>query len=132
MLPAQVVADGTELLQCIGVLPQLSAIHKADTIEYNVGMNVIRIIVNTINCFILPAQIFLHKPLCYLIGSIWTDLTFLKGNDKMIALTLIHLAKCFLGIHHLSEGCIRLTVHPANQPPVLRLLRIHYIIQRLF
>ena len=45
MLPAQLIADGTELLQGVGILPQLSAIHKTDGVDHKMGVDVFGIAV---------------------------------------------------------------------------------------
>ena len=45
MRPAQFIADGTELLQSVGILPQLSAIHEADGVDHKMGVDVFGIAV---------------------------------------------------------------------------------------
>lgn len=45
MLPAQLIADGTELLQSVGILPQLSAVHETDGVDHKMGVDVFGIAV---------------------------------------------------------------------------------------
>ena len=45
MSKTQLVTNGTELLECTGVLPQLSSIHEADRVDHEVGVDVLGIAV---------------------------------------------------------------------------------------
>ena len=45
MLPAQFIADGTELLQSVGILSQLPAVYETDGVDHKMGVDVFGIAV---------------------------------------------------------------------------------------
>ena len=114
MLPAQLIADGTELLQGTGVLPQLSAIHEADGVDYKMGMDVLRIAVGG-HLHLMTGPGF-HSELSgnlmrLLIGDV---LPGREGLDILIEVDAIQFAIGILGGKELRDGVQSVTADAAD------------------
>ena len=116
MLPAQLIADSTELLQCIGVLPQLSAIHKADGVDHEMGVDVLGIAVG--------GHLHLMSGPCFhgefsgdtvrlFIGDI---LPGREGLNILIEVDAVQLAVGILGGKELRDGVQSVTADAADIP----------------
>ena len=116
MLPAQFIADGTELLQSAGVLPQLSAIHKADGVDNKMGVDVFGIAVG--GHLHLMSGPGLHGELSgdgmsLLVGDVFPGR---EGLDILIEIDAVQLAVGILGGEELRDGIQSVTADAADIP----------------
>lgn len=116
MLPAQLITDGTELLQCIGILPQLSAIHETDGVDHKMGVDVFGIAVGG-HLHLMSGPGF-HGELSgnvvrLLIGDI---LPGREGLDILIEVDAVQLAVGILGGEELRDGIQSVTADAADIP----------------
>ena len=116
MLSTQLIADGTELLQSVGILPQLSAIHKADGVDHEMGVDVFGIAVGG-HLYLMPGPCF-HGELSgdsmsLLIGDI---LPGREGLDILIEVDAVQLAIGMLGGKELRDGIHSVTADAADIP----------------
>ena len=116
MLPAQLITDGTELFQCAGVLPQLSAIHKADGVDNKMGVDVFGIAVGG-HLHLMSGPGF-HGELpgdsmSLLIGNV---LPGREGLDILIEVDAVQLAVGILGGEELRDGVQSVTADAADIP----------------
>lgn len=114
MLPAQFVADGTELLQSVGILPQLSAVHETDGVDYKVGVDVFGITVGS-HLYLMSGP-GLHGELSgdgmgLFIGDI---LPGREGLDILIEVDAVQLAVGMLGSKELRDGIHSITANTAD------------------
>ena len=114
MLPAQLIADGSELLQCIGVLPQLSAIHETDGVDHKMGVDVFGIAVSG-HLHLMSGPGF-HGELSgnvvrLLIGDV---LPGREGLDILIEVDAVQLAVGILGGEELRDGIQSITTDAAD------------------
>ena len=116
MLPAQFIADGTELLQSAGVLPQLSAIHKADGVDNKMGVDVFGIAVGG-HLHLMSGPGF-HGELSgdgmsLLVGDVFPGR---EGLDILIEIDAVQLAVGILGGEELRDGIQSVTADAADIP----------------
>ena len=116
MLPAQFIADGTELLQSAGVLPQLSAIHEADGVDHKMGVDVFGIAVGG-HLHLMSGPGF-HGELSgnvvrLLIGDV---LPGREGLDILIEVDTVQFAVGILGGEELRDGIHSITTDAADIP----------------
>ena len=116
MLPAQLIADGTELLQSVGILPQLSAIHEADGVNHKMGVDVFGIAVGG-HLHLMSGPGF-HGELSgdgvgLFIGDI---LLGREGLDILIEVDAVQLAVGILGGEELRDGVQSVTADAADIP----------------
>ena len=116
MLPAQLIADGTELLQRAGILPQLSAIHKADGVDNKMGVDVFGIAVS--GHLHLMSGPGLHSELSgnvvsLLIGDV---LPGREGLDILIEVDAVQLAVSIFGSEELRDGVQSVAADAADIP----------------
>ena len=116
MLPAQFIADSTELLQSVGILPQLSAIHEADGVDDKMGVDVFGIAVSG-HLHLMSGPGF-HGELSgnvvrLLIGDI---LLGREGLDILIEIDAVQLAVSILGGEELRDGVQSVTADAADIP----------------
>ena len=116
MLPAQLIADGTELLQSVGILPQLSAIHEADGVNNKMRVDVFGIAVGG-HLHLMPGPCF-HGELSgnvvrLLIGDV---LPGREGLDILIEVDAVQLAVSIFGSEELCDGVQSVTADAADIP----------------
>ena len=116
MLPAQLIADGTELLQSVGILPQLSAIHEADGVDHKMGVDVFGIAVGG-HLYLMSRPGF-HGELSgnvvsLLIGDV---LPGREGLDILIEVDAVQFAVSILGGEELRDGVQSVTADAADIP----------------
>ena len=116
MRPAQFITDGTELLQCIGVLPQLPAVYETDRVDYEVGVDVFGIAVGG-HLHLMSGPGF-HGELSgnvvrLLIGDI---LPGREGLDILIEVDAVQLTVGMLGGKELRDGIHSVTANAADIP----------------
>lgn len=116
MLPAQFVTDGTELLQSVGILPQLSAIHKADGVDHKMGVDVFGIAVSG-HLYLMSGPGF-HGELSgdgmgLLVGDVFPGR---EGLDILIEIDAVQLAIGILGGKELRDGIHSVTANAADIP----------------
>ena len=116
MFPAQLIADGTELFQGAGILPQLSAIYKTDRVDYEVGVDVFGIAVGG-HLHLMSGPCF-HGELSgnvvsLLIGDI---LLGREGLDILIEVDAVQFAVGILGGKELRDGIHSVTANAADIP----------------
>ena len=116
MLPAQFVTDGTELLQRVGILPQLSAIHETDGVDNKMGVDVFGIAVGG-HLHLMSGPGF-HGELSgnvvsLLIGDI---LPGREGLDILIEVDAVQFAVGILGGEELRDGIQSITTDAADIP----------------
>jgi len=114
MFPAQLIADGTELFQGAGILPQLSAICKTDRVDYEVGVDVFGIAVGG-HLHLMSGPGF-HGELSgdgvgLLIGNV---LPGREGLDILIEVDAVQLAVGILGGEELRDGIHSVTADAAD------------------
>ena len=116
MLPAQLIADSTELLQCIGVLPQLSAIHKADGVDHEMGVSVFGIAVGG-HLHLMSGPGFHGELSGNVVGLLIGDvLPGREGLDILIEVDAVQLAVGILGGEELRDGIQSITTDAADIP----------------
>ena len=116
MLTAQLVADGTELLQGAGVLPQLPPIHKTDRVDDKVGVDVFGITMSGDLDFVTGPGF--HGELSgdlmgFLIGDI---LSGREGLDVLVEVDAIQFAVGILCCQELRDGVQSVTADAADIP----------------
>ena len=116
MLPAQFVTDGTELLQRVGILPQLSAIHKTDRVDHKMGVDVFGIAVGG-HLHLMSGPGF-HGELSgnvvrLLIGDV---LPGREGLDILIEVDAVQFAVGILGGEELRDGIQSVAANAADIP----------------
>ena len=116
MLPAQFIADSTELLQSVGILPQLSAIHKADGVDNKMGVDVFGIAVGG-HLHLMSGPGF-HGELSgnvvrLLVGDV---LPGREGLDILIEVDAVQLAIGMLGGKELRDGIQSVAADAADIP----------------
>ena len=116
MLPAQLITDGTELLQGAGILPQLSAIHEADGVDHKMGVDVFGIAVGG-HLHLMSGPGF-HGELSgdgvgLLVGDV---LPGREGLDILIEIDAVQFAVGILGGKELRDGVQSVTADAADIP----------------
>ena len=116
MFPAQLIADGTELFQGAGILPQLSAIYKTDRVDYEVGVDVFGIAVGG-HLHLMSGPGF-HCELSgdgmsLLVGNV---LPGREGLDILIEVDAVQFAVGILGSEELRDGVQSVTADAADIP----------------
>ena len=116
MLPAQLIADGTELLQSVGILPQLSAVHETDGVDHKMGVDVFGIAVGG-HLHLMSGPGF-HGELSgdgvgLFIGDI---LPGREGLDILIEVDAVQFAVGILGGKELRDGIHSVTANAADIP----------------
>lgn len=116
MRPAQFIADCAELLQGVGILPQLSAIYKADGVDHEMGVDVFGIAVGG-HLHLMSGPGF-HGELSgnvmsLLIGNV---LPGREGLDILIEIDAVQLAVGILGSEELRDGVQSVTADAADIP----------------
>ena len=116
MLPAQFIADGTELLQSVGILPQLSAIHEADGVNNKMRVDVFGIAVGG-HLHLMTGPGF-HGELSgdcmgFLVGDIFPGR---EGLDILIEVDAVQLAVGILGGEELRDGIQTVTANATDIP----------------
>lgn len=116
MLTAQLIADGTELLQGVWILPQLAAIHEADGVDYKMGVDVFSIAVS--GHLHLMSRPGFHGELSgnvvrLLIGNV---LPGREGLNILIEVDAIQFAVGILGGEKLRDGIHSVTADAADIP----------------
>ena len=116
MLPAQLITNGAELLQGAGILPQLSAIHKADGVDHEMGVDVFCIAVG--GHLHLMSRPGFHGELSgdgmgLLVGDV---LPGREGLDILIEGDAVQLAIGMLGGKELRDGIHSVTADAADIP----------------
>ncbi len=101
----------------ITVFPAVQVIHA---VEYDMPVDMGGIVMDSEDRLVLLPQIFLHKPPDNLKSSVRTDLTRLKGNDEVVALSLTRLPILLFCLRHLFIGFLRQAVDSRHQPAALR------------
>ena len=117
MLPAQFIADGTELLQSVGILPQLPAVYETDGVDHKMGVDVFGIAVGG-HLHLMSGPGF-HGELSgdgvgLLIGNV---LPGREGLDILIEVDAVQFAVGILGGKELRDGIHSVTANAADIPP---------------
>ena len=110
---AQLIADGTELLECVRILPQFVTIHEADRIDDEVGVDVVGVAVG-------GHLHFMSRPCfgCELsgdgMGLLMGDVLLgREGLDVLIEVDAIQLAVGIFGSQKLRDGIHSVTADTA-------------------
>ena len=116
MFPAQLIADGTELLQSAGVLPQLPSIHEADGVDDEVGVDVLGIAMGG-HLHLMSGPGF-HSELSgnlmgFLIGDV---LPGREGLHILIEVDAVQFAVGILGGEELRDGVQSVTADATDIP----------------
>ena len=116
MLPAQLIADGTELLQGIGILAQLVTIHKTDRVNYEMGVDVFGIAVG--GYLHLMSGPGFHGELSgdgmsLFVGDV---LPGREGLDILIEVDAVQFAVGLLGGKELRDGIPSVAADAADKP----------------
>ena len=116
MLPAQFVTDGTELLQSVGILPQLSSIHETDGVDHEMGVDVFCIAVGG-HLHLMSGPGF-HGELSgdgvgLLIGDI---LPGREGLDILVEVDAVQFAVSIFGSEELRGGVQSVAADAADIP----------------
>lgn len=116
MRPAQFIADGTELLQGIGILPQLVTIHEADGVDHKMGVDVFGIAVGG-HLHLMSGPGF-HGELSgdivsLLVGDV---LPGREGLNILIEVDAVQLAVGILGGKKLRDRVQSVTANAAHIP----------------
>lgn len=91
------------------------------TVEKNVAVNMLCIIMGGVQALEIIPKISLHKLLCDLHSSFQSYLLLFKRYDKVVALTLIHLSILPFYKKHFLQGGICVAVMASHQCACLRL-----------
>lgn len=118
MCCTQFVADGAELFESIGILPQLVAICEADGVDDEVGVDVLGIAVGGHPHLVSGPGAGSELPgnlMSFLIGDV---LSRREGLDILIKVDAIHLAVSRLGRFKLQNGIAPIAVDAADEIPL--------------
>ena len=116
MFPAQLIADGTELFQGAGILPQLSAIYKTDRVDYEVGVDVFGIAVGG-HLHLMSGPGFHGELSGDVVGLFIRDvLPGREGLDILIEVDAVQFAVGILGGEELRDGIHSVTADAAHIP----------------
>ena len=112
----QLVTDGTELLECTGVLPQLSSIHEADRVDHEVGVDVLGIAVGGDLDFVTGPGF--HGELSgNLVGLLIGDvLPVGEGLDILVEVDAVQFSVGILGRQELRDRVQSVTTDAADIP----------------
>ena len=114
MFPAQLIADGTELFQGAGILPQLSAIYKTDRVDYEVGVDVFGIAVGG-HLHLMSGPCFHGELSGDVVGLFIRDvLPGREGLDILIEVDAVQFAVGILGSEELRDGVQSVTANAAD------------------
>ena len=116
MLPAQLIADGTELLQSVGILPQLSAVHETDGVDHKMGVDVFGIAVGGhLHLMSGPGfhGEFSGDGMSFLVGDIFPGR---EGLDILIEVDAVQFAVGILGGEKLRDGIQSVAADTADIP----------------
>lgn len=116
MRKTQLITDGTELLECTGILPQLVTIHEADGVDNKMGVDVFGIAVSG-HLYLMPGPGF-HGELSgdivsLLVGDV---LPGREGLDILIEVDAVQFAVGILGSKELRDGIHSVTADAAHIP----------------
>lgn len=116
MLPAQLIADGTELFQGAGILPQLSAIYKTDRVDHKMGVDVFGIAVGG-HLHLMSGPGF-HGELSGNVVRLFIGDILLGGEglDILIEIDAFQLAVSIFGGEELRDGIQSITTDAADIP----------------
>ena len=116
MLPAQFIADGTKLLQSVGILPQFSAVYEADGVDHKMGVDVFGIAVGG-HLHLMSRPCF-HGELSGNVVSLLTGdiLPGREGLDILIEVDAVQFAIGILGGEELRDGIQSVTADAADIP----------------
>lgn len=90
MFFADVVADAAELTQCVGVLPQLLSVSKADGVDDEVGMDMLGIAVCA-DLYLISRPGFLRKRSGNLVCLLGSDvLSGMEGLNILVEVDAVH------------------------------------------
>ena len=113
---AQLVTDGTEVLQRVGVLPQLSPVHEADGVNDEVTMDMVSIAVGGHKNFRTGPGTgsklqgnFVCLPVCDVFRG-------REGLDILVEVDAVHFAVGGLGRFELQNGIHSIAVDTADKP----------------
>jgi hypothetical protein len=116
MFPAQLIADGTELFQGAGILPQLSAIYKTDRVDYEVGVDVFGIAVGG-HLHLMSGPCFHGELSGDVVGLFIRDvLPGREGLDILIEVDAVQFAVGILGGKELRDGIQSVTADATDIP----------------
>ena len=116
MLPAQLIADGSELFQGAGALPQLLTIHEADGVDYKMGVDVFGIAVGS-HLHLMTGPGFGGELSGDLVSLLIGDvLPGREGLDILIEVDAVQLAVGILGCQKLGDGIQPVTADAADIP----------------
>ena len=111
----QFIADGSQLFQRVGILPQLSPVHEADGVDDKVGVDMSGIAVSG-HLHLMPGP-GLHGELpCNVMGFRIADvLSGREGLDILIEVDAVQFAMGSLGGFKLQNGIHPITVDAADK-----------------
>ena len=111
----QFIADGSQLLQCTGILPQFSPILIADGVDNKVGVDVSGITVGG-HLHLMPGPCLHSKLSGNVMGFLIADvLSGRKGLDILIEVDAVQFAMGSLGGFKLQNGIHPITVDAADK-----------------
>ena len=111
----QFIADGSQLLQCTGILPEFSPILKADGVDDEVGVDVFRIAVGS-HLHLMPGPGFRGELSGDGMGFLIADvLPRREGLDILIEVDAVQFAVGSLGGFKLQNGIHPITVDAADE-----------------
>ena len=111
----QFIADGSQLLQCTGILPEFSPILKADGVDDKVGVDVSGIAVGG-HLHLMPGPCLHGELPCNVMGFRIADaLPGRKGLDILIEVDAVQLTVGSLGGFELQNRIHPITVDAADE-----------------
>ena len=116
MFLADLIAEAAKLAQGVGILPELSSVHKADGVDYKVGMDVLGIAVGGYLHFISRPR-FLCKRSCNLMCLLGSDiLPGMEGLNVLVEVDAVHFVVGSFRCQKFRDGIAAIAVDTADQP----------------
>lgn len=115
MSHTDIITDTPQILQSVGILPQLVTIHEADRVDYKMGVDVFGIAVGGDLDFVTGPGT--HRELfCHLVCLPGCDiLCWREGLNILVEFDAVQLAVGGLGGFELQNGIQSITVNAADQ-----------------
>lgn len=115
MFLADLIADAAKLAQGVGILAELLAVHKADGVDHEMGMDVLGIAVGA-DLHLISRPCFLCKRSCNLMRLLGSDiLPGMEGLNVLVEVDAVHFVVGSFRCQKLRDGIVTATVDAANQ-----------------
>ena len=115
MFLANLVTDTAKLAQGVVILAELLAVHKADGVDHEMGMDVLGITVRA-DLHLISRPCFLCKRSCNLMRLLGSDiLPGMEGLNVLVEVDAVHFVVGSFRCQKLRDGIVTATVDAANQ-----------------